>query len=121
MQRAYLATADAAGLFEIALHLAKRALGARQEVFACGGKADRTRGAGKQGIPQDLLETADLLGKRWLRKMKPLSGSAEVKFFGDGHEVAKMAKLDVLIHMSIILIARNKILDVWLRQEETHA
>jgi putative acetyltransferase len=37
---------------------------------------------------------------------------AEVQFFRDGYEVAQMPKLDVLIHISIVLIPANNILDV---------
>jgi putative acetyltransferase len=48
--------------------------------------------------------------------VQALRGPSEVQLFGDSNEIAQMANLDVThIHISIILIRLNKILDVWQR------
>ena len=43
MEGADFSAADAAGLFDVALDVAEGALGALEEVLACGGESDRTR------------------------------------------------------------------------------
>ena len=47
----------------------------------------------KQADPELALQLADLLGQRRLRDVQPLGGPAEVKFLGDGAEVAQVAQL----------------------------
>ena len=53
--------------------------------------------------------------------MQTSGGTAEVKLFGDGDEVAEMAQLDIAIHnedattfiyILLIIIRTNKILDI---------
>ncbi len=44
--------------------------------------------------------------------MKAQRGAAEVKLFSNSYEVTQMAKFDLLIHIQIILIGTNKILDI---------
>jgi hypothetical protein len=39
------------------------------------------------------LETADLLGERRSRQVKPLRGPAEMELLGDGDEVAQLTEL----------------------------
>ena len=44
---------------------------------------------------------------------------AKVQFLGDRNEIAKMPQLEIDIHIWIILIARNKILDVINQKPDT--
>ena len=49
--------------------------------------------------------------------MEAESGMAEVQFLGDGDEIAEVAKLN--IHMHMILIETNGILDVLVGTDDT--
>jgi hypothetical protein len=44
--------------------------------------------------------------------MKPCGGAAEMQFFGDGQEIAEMAEVDICIHIRIVSIGTNNILNV---------
>src|SRR5205085_277375 len=46
------------------------------------------------------LQRLDLARQDRLRDVKPLSGSAEVEFLGNGDEVSQLAQVDVLRHQS---------------------
>jgi hypothetical protein len=64
-------------------------------------------------VADDVFELADLLGERRLGEVESLGGASEVEFFGDGDEVSEMAEFNLAIHISKIIIAMNKILDIW--------
>jgi GNAT superfamily N-acetyltransferase len=51
--------------------------------------------------------------------VQALGGAAEVKLFGDGHEVAKVTEFDFWIHIHYVLIIQNKILDILHLNKET--
>jgi putative acetyltransferase len=117
VERAELAAADGAGFVEVALDVAEGAPGAVEKGSARGGEADGARGAEEERRAEYLFELADLLRERGLGEVEAQGGASEVKLFGDGYEVAEVAKLDVFVHgfsidMQQILIERNKILDV---------
>ena len=44
--------------------------------------------------------------------MQAMRGPSKVQFLGNGHEVAQVAELDLLIHTRIISIEINKIFDI---------
>jgi hypothetical protein len=53
-------------------------------------------------VSEELFETLDLLAEWRLRDSKTLCRLAEVKRLGDRQEVAKMTKLNLIIHISMI-------------------
>jgi hypothetical protein len=111
-QEADFSAANAAGFVEVFLDVAKGAAGAVEEDFAGAGEADGAGGSGEERVADDVFELTDLLRERWLGEVKTLGGSAEVQLFGDGYKVAEMAEFDLSIHISEIIIATNKILDI---------
>jgi hypothetical protein len=111
-EEADLAAADAAGLVEVLLDVAESAAGALEEDLAGAGEADGAGGASEEGVAEDILELADLLGEGWLGEVEALGGATEVELFGDGYEVAQVAEFDVAIHIQDIIIRTNKILDI---------
>jgi hypothetical protein len=66
------------------------------------------RGSDKERIPDFFFQVPDLLRQRRLRHMKPAGGAAEMQLLGNGEEIAQVAE----IHMTIVLIGINNILDV---------
>jgi hypothetical protein len=90
------------------------AASAVEEDLAGAGEPDGSRGAGEEGVAEDLFELADLLGEWRLGEMEANGGATEVELFGDCDKVTEMAKLYILIHMPVVIIAMNKILDVWM-------
>src|SRR5690606_23696002 len=56
------------------------------------GERDLALGPVQQLDAQFLLEVLDLQGQGWLRHEKFLRSSSEVKLFGDGYEIAKLAQ-----------------------------
>ena len=75
-----------------------------------GGQHDGPRRAGQELTADDALELADRLRQRGLGHVQTLGGMPEVQLFGDRHEVAQVAELD--IHRPRILTETNEILDV---------
>lgn len=65
-------------------------------------------------MPQHLLQLADLLRERRLRNVQPHGCAPEMELFSDSNKIAQVAKLEIGIHILIISISLNKILDVWL-------
>ena len=90
-QEADLAAAYAAGFVEIFLDIAESATGALEEDLACTGETDGARGAGEEGVAEDLFEFANLLREGRLGEVQTQGGTAKVQLFGDGDKVAKVA------------------------------
>jgi hypothetical protein len=119
MQGAYVAPADAAGLIDVALHIAQRTARALQQGLAGSGQAYGAGGAEEEWISQQLFELAYLLGEGRLGKMEALRRASEMQFLGNRDKVTKVSQLDIAIHIQNILIQQNKILDVIDLQRET--
>jgi hypothetical protein len=98
-QEAGLAAADAAGFGEVLLDVLEGAAGALEEDLSGAGEADGAGGASEEGVAEELLELADLLGEGWLGEVEALGGATEVELFGDGYEVTEVAEFDVTIHI----------------------
>jgi hypothetical protein len=101
------------------LYGAEGAVGTLEEGFAGVGEGDGAGGAGEEWIAEEIFEATDLLREWWLGDVEPEGCAAEVELFGYGDEVAEMTELDVLIHISKIIIRRNNILDVMVEKRET--
>ena len=99
VQRADFSAANAAGLVDVAIDVAERALSAFEEGGSGGGEGDGARGAVEERVAEDGFEFADLLGERRLREMETQGGAAEVEFFRYGDEVAEVAEFDLCIHI----------------------
>ena len=61
-----------------------------------------------------VFELFDLLRKWRLRDVQADGSAPEVKFLGDGDEVAQVAKIDIDVHTRNISIENINILDVCL-------
>src|SRR5277367_2905086 len=112
MQGAYVAPPDAAGLIDVALHIAQRTARALQQGLAGSGQAYGAGGAEEQWISQQFFKLAYLLRERRLGKMKPLRCAPKMQLLGNRNKVTQVSQLDVPIHIQKILIQLNKILDV---------
>jgi hypothetical protein len=86
--------------------------GAIDERFARGRQFHGARGPQKQRASDFFFQAADLLGKRRLRHMETLRRMAEMQFLRDSEKVTEVAEIDILIHMRIVLMSINNILDV---------
>jgi len=103
-----LAARDAAHRFQIFIDFVQSTAGAIHQSFAGGRQLYGARSAQKQGISDFFFEASDLLRERWLSHVEALGCMAEMQFFGDGQEVAEVAE----VHIRIVLIETNNILDV---------
>ena len=90
-QKTDFAPTDAAGFIEILLDVAEGSAGAFEKDFSCTGETDGARGAGEEGVAEDLFEFANLLREGRLGEVQTQGGTAKVQLFGDGDEVAKVA------------------------------
>jgi hypothetical protein len=84
------------------VHFFDGAAGAFGEELAGEGQLDAAGGAVEETVAEELFEAFDLLAERGLGDSEAFGGAAEVQRFGDGQEVAEVAELDLLIHISII-------------------
>src|ERR1700722_6563994 len=70
-------------------------MGIREQLLARGGQPSSARVAGEQLHAELTFERADLARQHRLCDVQALGGAAEVQFFGDCHEVAKFAHVEV--------------------------
>jgi hypothetical protein len=112
MQGANIAAPDAACLIDITLHIAQRTTGPLQQSLAGRSETHGARGSGEEWISEQILKLAYLLGQRRLGDMEALCRTAKVQLFRNRNEIAQVPQLNIAIHIQIILILPNKILDV---------
>jgi hypothetical protein len=60
------------------------------------------RGSIEEAVAEELFQTLDLLAERRLRNPQDLRCLAEMQRLRHGEEVAKVAELNLFIHMPII-------------------
>ena len=109
---AFFAAAEAADLREVVLNFFEGGAGAFGEQLAGQGEFDAAGGAIEETVAEHLFQALDLLAERGLGNSQALGGFAEVQGFGDGQEVAEVAKLDFSGHTFIIYMTTFQILDI---------
>jgi hypothetical protein len=72
--------------------------GPHQQSLALGGERDPAGGADEQPDAELPLQPADVAAERLLRHVQPGRGASEMQLFGDGHEVAQQAQVELPRH-----------------------
>lgn len=112
MQGANIPAPDAACLIDITLHITQRTTSPLQQGLARRGETHGARGSGEEWVSEQIFKLAYLLGQRRLGDMEALCRTAKVQLLRNRNEVAQVPQLNIAIHIQIILIVPNKILDV---------